>query len=115
MHCWQTRSSPSFVLQIKQFSMLRLVCEPLTHVVHTGFCSSSAVALVCEQWVWMSELQNVHLVNCCFRVESLQIVQVRVHLRQSYLSGSVPKLSAQTCAQSSCRALPQLCMHGVLS
>ena len=47
----------------------------------------------------MSELQNVHLVNCCCRVESLQIVQVRVHSRQSYLSGSVPKLCAQACAQ----------------
>ena len=101
------------MLQIKQFSMLRLVCEPLMQVVHTGFCSSIAVVLVCEQWVWMLELQNVHLVNCCCRVESLQIVQVHVHSRQSYFSGSVPKLRAQAFAQSSCRALPQLCMHGV--
>ena len=108
-HCWQTRSIPSSVLQIKQFSMCRLVCEPLMHVVHTGFFRSSAVALVCEQWRWTLELQSVHLVNCCCRLESLQIVQIRVHSWQSYLDGSFPVLSAETCVQSfACRALPQL-------
>ena len=81
------------------------------HVVHTGLCSCSAAALAREQWWWMSELQNVHVVNCCCMLESLQIVQICVHSWQSYVPGLVPILSAQARVQSPvCSALPQLCL-----